>query len=916
MPVRRASPKIPAALLVALFTCVLLPSFASAKKPAEAEAIARSYLQNNQHVHGLDASDLREVSVSSNVPGTAPGMRHVYLQQNHRGIRVWNAINTVNVLGDGRVFAPENRFQTRLAAKAAGQSARRNAVQAGQSAMDFLELKLKQPLRAVANRGGPNQRITLSDGGVALRPIEAELVWYYARDIQKLRLSWRLQIETRGAHLWDVFVDAGTGEPLAAKDRVVHDSIAATSAATSHGAGSLVQLAGALVAAPPPPPPVFPSIDGASYSVYPYPFESPADGGRRSVSGAASPVASPYGWHDTNGAAGAEFTVTRGNNVDAYTDTDSNNIGDPGSRPEGGGSLQFAFPILSGQAAADYRPAAVTNLFYWTNIIHDIAYGYGFNEAAGNFQDNNYGKGGQQNDYLLAESQDGTGFDNANFSTPGDGVKPRMQMYLWTYPFPNVVIVNSPGSIAGNYVATGAVFGPSFATAGAKTAAFVIANDGTGSTSDGCEAFVGFPPGAIAAVDRGTCTFVVKVNNAQLAQAAAVVVFNNVAGDPISLGGTDATITIPAGMLSLTDGNRIRAQLPGNATAQANGSPPVPRDSGLDAGVVVHEYGHGISNRLTGGPQDSTCLENEEQMGEGWSDWFAATLTARASDVGSTRRGMATFLSFQSALGNGIRPTPYSTNTAINPATYASVANTAGISMPHGIGYVWNSMLWEMYWNLVHRYGFNPNLYEGWNTGGNNLAMQLVMDGMKSQPCAPGFVSGRTAILFADTALTGGANQCEIWRGFAKRGLGFSATQGDTNSRADGVEAFDLPAVCTAAVFGGFQPPIAASPTLNPVFVPTTQSIPLQFSATGLTGPLIIDTQQVNCATLEATSARPIALASAAGLQQVGNNYSIDWRPAKAWAGTCRAVTVRIPAASNPVAYFRFSESVPQKVSR
>ena len=349
---RQASSKIRATLVVALFACALPLSTVVAKQAAEAEAIARAYLHKNHRAQGLEAADLREITISSNVPGTALGMRHVYLQQNLRGIRVWNALNTVNVLGDGRVFSPENRFHGRLAAKTAGQSVRRNAVQAGQSAADFIDLKLKQPLRAVANRGGANQRVTLSDGGVALRPIEAELVWYYARDIQKLRLSWRLQIETRGAHEWDVFVDAGTGEPLAAKDRVVHDSIAATSAATRHGAASLVQLAGALVAAPPASPPAFPSIDGASYTVFPYPFESPTDGGRRSVTGAASPVASPYGWHDNNGAAGAEFTHTRGNNVDAYTDTDSNNIGDPNSRPEGGASLQFAYPILAGQVAA------------------------------------------------------------------------------------------------------------------------------------------------------------------------------------------------------------------------------------------------------------------------------------------------------------------------------------------------------------------------------------------------------------------------------------------------------------------------------------------------------------------------------------------------------------------------------------
>jgi len=93
-------------------------------------------------------------------------------------------------------------------------------------------------------------------------------------------------------------------------------------------------------------------------------------------------------------------------------------------------------------------------------------------------------------------------------------------------------------------------------------------------------------------------------------------------------------------------------------------------------------------------------------------------------------------------------------------------------------------------------HGYNPNVYESWNTGGNNLAIQLVIDGMKLQPCSPGFINGRDAILQADMNLTGGANQCHIWKAFAKRGLGFSATQGSNTSVTDGTEAFDLPASC------------------------------------------------------------------------------------------------------------------------
>lgn len=905
----------------AMLACVVSMPVVSAGTPADAENVARNFLQKNQRSLGLSTADLRELTVSANVPGTARGMRHVYLQQNARGIPVWNAVFTINVAGDGSVLNPGNRFFNQLPTRTAGQYVRRNPVQAAQSAAGFLDLKLKQPIRATANRGGPGLKHTLSTGGVALRPIEAELVWYYAQDIKQLRLSWRLQIESSSQHHWDVFVDAVNGEPLAAKDRVIHETYSSTAAATaSANAGTsamaMLNSAGALVAASPDPLPVFPNIDGATYSVYPFPFESPSDGGRRSVTGAASPTASPYGWHDTNGVAGAESTLTRGNNVRAYTDTDGNDNVDASSEVDGGVTLNFAPATLAGQEPAQYKDAAVVNLFYWNNIVHDITYGYGFNEASGNFQVSNFGKGGFEGDQVRAEAQDGSGTDNANFSTGPDGEQPRMQMYRWLYPFPNVVNVSAPAPAIGNYISTAAGFGPLYSASGPKAGSLVLVNDGTGTTSDGCEALVGFPAGAIAMIDRGSCNFTVKVKNAQNASAIAVVMVNSVDGEPITMGGTDATVTIPSGMISLADGNKLKPHLPATATVQTNGSPPPQRDSDFDAGVIVHEYGHGISNRLTGGPNTTSCLGNAEQMGEGWSDWFASTFTARPSDVGSTRRGMASYLYYQPITGTGLRNTPYSTDMAINPSNYAAVANTTTISSPHGIGYVWNSMLWEVYWNLVHRYGFNPNLYQGWNTGGNNLAMQLVMDGMKMQPCSPGFVDGRNAILAADTALTGGANTCEIWRGFAKRGLGVSATQGNTDDRLDGVQAFDLPAACAVAAFSGFQPPITAAPALNPVSVPTSQTIPLQFSVTGLVNPLIIDTQQVNCATLEPTSAAPIALSSAAGLQKSGNNYSIDWRPAKAWAGTCRAVTLRIPAATNPVAYFRFDEAVPQRVSR
>jgi len=142
-------------------------------------------------------------------------------------------------------------------------------------------------------------------------------------------------------------------------------------------------------------------------------------------------TASPDGW--------VSGTETKGNNVDAYLDINNDNSPDSG-RPTGSGSpLTFDFPLDLALAptGADYRKAAVVNLFYWCNFAHDRLYQLGFTESAGNFQVNNFGNGGLGGDPVRAEAQDGSGVNNANFSTPPDGVPARMQMFNFTAPTPD-----------------------------------------------------------------------------------------------------------------------------------------------------------------------------------------------------------------------------------------------------------------------------------------------------------------------------------------------------------------------------------------------------------------------------------------------------------------------------------------------
>jgi extracellular elastinolytic metalloproteinase len=608
--------------------------------------IALTTIDAHQATFGLSDADLGDVRVTDRYTSAHNGITHLYLRQRYAGIEVYNANINVNIAADGSVINLSSSFVPGLAKAINTTTPTLSAEDAVTAASQDLGLKLTAPVTAQETSEGPQQSTLLSNGGISQQPIPARLM-YQPLANGAVRLAWDLAIyELNAQHWWSLRVDAVDGRVLDKLDLVVHDTFPVP-AADRRATPPIVTVA--------PRPPASP-LTPDQYRVFAMPVESPSHGSRSPVTDPADLTASPFGWHDTNGAAGAEYTTTQGNNVHAYTDTDSSNSPDVGGSPSGGASLVFDFALDLAQAPSTYRPAAVTNLFYWNNTVHDVFYRYGFDEAGGNFQENNYGRGGAGSDYVYAEAQDGGGTNNANFATPADGNNPRMQMYLWNYTTPF-------------------------------------------------------------------------------------------------------------------------------------------RDGDLDNGIIVHEYGHGISNRLTGGPSNVSCLGNQEQPGEGWSDWLSLMLTIESGDHGTDTRGIGTYALGQPTTGTGIRTYPYSTNMGIDPRTYDTIKTAA---VPHGVGSVWAAMLWEVTWALIDEYGLGANVYDG--TGGNNKAIQLVIDGMKLQPCSPGFVDARNAILQADQVDYGGANQCLLWEAFAKRGLGYSASQGSSNNRSDGTQAFDLPLACQQAL--------------------------------------------------------------------------------------------------------------------
>ncbi|KAH6560091.1 hypothetical protein BASA60_000090 [Batrachochytrium salamandrivorans] len=148
-------------------------------------------------------------------------------------------------------------------------------------------------------------------------------------------------------------------------------------------------------------------------------------------------------------------------------------------------------------------------------------------------------------------------------------------------------------------------------------------------------------------------------------------------------------------------------------------------------------------------------------MGEGWSDIMAMIVLAKSSDTATTEIPIGA----------------YSEN------------NAETRDESHDMGEVWASMLWEVYWNLVFKHGFSTNLYDASQSEGNIVAMKIIIGGMMIQSCNPTFLGARDAIITADFNNYKGANKCEIYKGFAKRGLGLGATDTRTND-------FSVPPEC------------------------------------------------------------------------------------------------------------------------
>ena len=624
--------------------------------------VTKAFLNDNPGVFGHDASALTNSVIKRDYVWNNNGLRTTVWEQQLDGIPIFEATLQSHVTKNGELVNLASRFvadpakaagsgKPQITAAQAEASAAQSLGATNRIAADATSKLIWLPLDAMASdilpdvEGGIlppgkarensatnklssplNQREVVSAGlgSPALRQAGMPAA-------TTLRLCWdmTLTVKSRG-ETFRLLVDAETGEVLVRRCLTTY-------------------LA-------------------ASYRVFTSDSPSPFSPGWSTLNANQPPVvartlvtidalstnASPDGWLP------ASSTETLGNNVDAHTDRNADNLPDL-PRPQCTVDRVFDFPLDLSLHPTNYSSAAVVQLFYWCNWMHDRLYELGFDEAAGNFQMDNFGRGGVGGDALQADAQD-AGFNNANMTTPPDGSTPRMQMYLWNYATPN-------------------------------------------------------------------------------------------------------------------------------------------RDGDLDAEIVLHEYTHGLSWRLLNGGAGISAMQTSG-MGEGWSDFYALAVLSSPSD---DPKGCYAFGGYAGYIptGNnyyyGIRRYPYSTDMTKNPLTLAhitevlldgSIPHNPSFTTPaqlnpsevHNQGEVWCSALWEVRANLIAKHGFAV---------GNQLALQLVTDGMKLSPPQPNFLQARDAIIQADLVDNGGTNHNELWAAFAKRGMGFSATCPDSSMTAGVVEAFD-----------------------------------------------------------------------------------------------------------------------------
>ncbi len=588
---------------------------------ADAETVARAFLEANREPLGIEGASVFSLPLERRYESETAGLTHLVFERRHAGIRVFGGEVLAHVMQDGSLLQvqPGDPWPARVRPAIAAPLTAAEAVAAAAAAV---APGLALSLRVLEPESGAERRTVLASD--ALRDaVPVRLVWFpRAADVV---LAWELYLHLDSQHWFALLVEAASGEVLFSQNLYRDDK----------PQGSVFRAAG--VSNPNLGPPSVESFTGWPASAGDCP---------------AAIYPAQYRGGGLLNRCWVTATETAGNNATACLDADGNNLCD-WRASSAQAHFEFAFTngyAASGDAVAD-RQAAVTNLFYWNNVLHDWLYGLGFTEAAGNFQADNFGRGGFGGDAVVADAQDGAGLNNANFATPPDGGAPRMQAFLF-----------------------------------------------------------------------------------------------------------------------ISNGSYLR------------------RDPAFDGDVIAHEYAHGLTLRLVGGPSVTTDLYllQSGAMGEGWSDIYAATLTG--DPVIGEYISATPATGFRSVAYNN-SPHTFGRFGTMYRRSLGELGLLLDLPQVHRDGEIWATVLWDL------RTALGKSVFE-----------PLITTALKLTPPVPSMLQARDAILQSAQAMA--VDSCAVWTVFAVRGFGASAALNHVqpglpwDTALSVYEAFDTPVSC-----GGSPPP-------------------------------------------------------------------------------------------------------------
>lgn len=780
-------------------------------------AAARAHVQRFSSLYELSAGEVTQAKVAM-VHDTGQGAIVVKLRQQIDGIEIFR--EEMNVVMDRQLrLTGIGGYLTSAGAGAAARSEFRLREQeaAVVAIGDMTGVAVRAVELAPAASAAPYLRFTLPSASAVRLEQPVRLKKVYFRLADGLEAGYYVEViahdpVTGGTDAYSYVVSARDGRLLFRHSLTAEAGSSYTYRVWASGDGVPYDSPAGNAAHPKPSP----ILDG-----YQAPLVSQQD---------VTLANHPFSMNDPWLPDGATETI--GNNVDAYSDI----VWPAGYTPDATGTSPFGMRdsrgLVTGPNAFQHTyaaddphrdpsvQAAVVQLFFTVNYLHDWFYDAGFDEAAGNAQHSNYGRGGAEGDRMLAEAQEHSGIHLSSMSTPADGGSPQMQMYYFHPLGVPSFSVESPASAVGRRRTGVPSFGPATYDV-AQPVVYAAPRSACTALTNGATV-----AGRIVLVDREApsgedgCSVTTKLLNIAAAGAGGIVLVNYSAWPDAIYTPTESIsgFETPFLTIAFNEAVSIKTELDagtavvGRMRAEAGEQ----RDGAIDNQLVAHEWGHYLTARLVG---DANGLSPSQARGlaEGWSDFVSLLLTVREDDTGNpgnaTWNGVypiGTYTYSGGADGGnndgyyfGHRRVPYSTDFAKNALTFKHIQHgealptsapirvtTSSNVSPHHAGEIWATMLWECYAALLREtQGASPRLTFA---EARTRMKQYLVASLKVTPSTPTFVEARDALL-AVAAANDVADYVLFLQAFARRGAGIGAVAPDRYTRLNSpvVESYE-----------------------------------------------------------------------------------------------------------------------------